>query len=94
MRPLEIFVFLQLLDFATTVIGFRFGAYEASPFIRLLMHAGPITGLVLSKAGAFAIAGACLWSGRARVVGWINYWYAALVLWNLRIILISMSGVR
>jgi hypothetical protein len=93
MRALQIFALLQLLDLATTVIGFRVGAYEGSPFIRMLMHAGPVTGVVLSKAVAFAIAGVCMWCGRARVVKWINYWYAALVIWNLRIIMISMPPV-
>lgn len=75
------------------MIGFRVGACEGSPFIRMLMHAGPVTGVVLSKAIAFGIAGVCLWSGRMRVVGWINYWYAALVIWNVRIIMSSMPPV-
>ncbi|MGE5646231.1 MAG: DUF5658 family protein [Acidobacteriota bacterium] len=92
MRAFEIFAYLQLLDFATTLVGFRFGAQEASPFIRLLMQAGPVAGLVASKLGAFAIAGACMWSGRARVIEWINYWYAALVIWNLRIILSALTA--
>lgn len=87
MTPFEIFAYLQLLDFATTLLGFRFGAQEASPFVRLLMHLGPVTGLIASKFCAFAIAAACLWLRRQRVIGWINYFYAALIIWNLRIIL-------
>jgi len=37
----QIFVYLQLLDLLTTLLGFRVGAAEASPFVRLLMHVAP-----------------------------------------------------
>ena len=30
----QVFVYLQLLDLLTTLVGFRMGAAEASPFIR------------------------------------------------------------
>jgi hypothetical protein len=83
------FVSLQVLDLLTTLLGMRFGAQEASPFVRWLMQIGPVEGLVVAKAGAFALAGICLWARRQRVILWINYWYAALILWNLRIILVA-----
>jgi hypothetical protein len=44
MGAYQIFVYLQLLDLLTTLLGFRLGAAEASPFIRLMMHVGPATG--------------------------------------------------
>ncbi len=71
----------------TTLVGFHVGAWEASPFIRLLLHSGPLTGLILSKFVALGLAGLCLRTGRRRVIRWINYWYAGLVVWNLGIIL-------
>ena len=40
----QIFIYLQLLDLLTTLVGFKLGAREASPFIRMLMHAGPAAG--------------------------------------------------
>lgn len=86
MLSIQIFIYLQLLDFLTTVLGFRVGAGEASPFIRGLMQVGPVTGIAISKIVAVAIAGACIWLNRIRLIGWINYWYAALVLWNLAIL--------
>jgi hypothetical protein len=88
---IQIFVYLQLLDFITTLVGFRVGAGEASPFIAKLIHiSSPVRGVTASKLLAIAIGGLCLYSGRARLLGWINYWYAGLVAWNLVIILIAI----
>jgi Domain of unknown function (DUF5658) len=82
----QIFVYLQLLDFITTVLGIRMGAAEASPFIRLLFHFGPSVGVGLSKLLALALGAVCVWLKRDRILNWINYWYAALVVWNLCVI--------
>jgi len=87
MPALEVFAYLQLLDFWTTVLGFKMGAQELSPFIRWLMQFGPVTGLVVSKLTAFALAGLCLWFRRERVIHWANYWYAGLIFWNLGVML-------
>lgn len=84
---IEVFLYLQLLDFLTTVLGFRFGAEEISPFIRQLMRMGPVVGVAMSKVVAVAIAGVCMWTRRGRVIGWINYFYAALVVWNVSMLL-------
>ena len=86
MVHLEVFIYLQLLDFLTTLLGLRLGASEASPFIRMLMQLGPAEGLALSKAVALSLGGLCIWLNRQHLIRWINYWYAALVAWNLVII--------
>jgi len=86
MVHLELFVYLQVLDVLTTWIGLRLGLTEASPFIRHLMQFGPAAGLALSKLVAFSLAGLCVWLNRRHVVRWINYWYAALVVWNMALI--------
>ena len=93
MAAYEIFIYLQLLDLLTTLVGFRLGASEASPFIRLLMHAGPVTGVVLSKVLALAFGGICVYLRRNRLLRWSVYWYSALVVWNLMVIL-STPGLR
>jgi Domain of unknown function (DUF5658) len=88
MPAIHIFVYLQLLDFLTTLVGFRFGASEVSPFIAKLIHAtSPAVGVAASKVVGLGIGGLCVAMNRARLVGWINYWYAALVVWNLSVIL-------
>lgn len=83
---LQLFFYLQLLDVLTTLAGFRLGFSEASPFIHLLMRFGVLEGLLGSKMVAIAIGAFCVWRRRYRVIGIINYWYAALVIWNLALI--------
>ena len=84
---IEVFIYLQVLDFITTLIGLRLGLGEASPFIRWLMHVGPAAGLALSKLVAFILGGVCIWLKRRHLLRWINYWYAGLVVWNMSLIL-------
>ena len=83
---LQVFMYLQLLDVLTTWVGLRFGLSEASPFVRLLMEVGPLAGLLGSKLVAVALAGYCVWRGRFTVIRWINYWFAALAVWNLTLL--------
>jgi hypothetical protein len=86
------FLYLQVLDFLTTLVGFKFGAHEASPFIAKLMQAStPALGLAVSKVVGLGIGALCVVTQRIRLVGWVNYWYAGLVVWNLGIILAAGS---
>ena len=87
MAVIYIFVYLQILDLLTTLVGFRLGAAEASPFIRILMHFGPAAGVVLSKLFALGLAGVCLYLKKDHVVRWITYWYGVLIVWNLTVML-------
>ncbi len=82
-----IFVYLQLLDLLTTFVGFKLGAAEASPFIRALMHVAPGFGVAASKFLALALGGFCVATGKNHILRWVSYWYAALVVWNLMIML-------
>ena len=84
-------VYLQVLDLLTTLVGFRVGAAEGSPFIRTLMHVGPTFGVVASKLIALALGGFCVYTNRRRPIRWINYWSASLVVWNLIIILAALG---
>jgi hypothetical protein len=92
MLPVQIFACLQLLDFITTLAGFRAGAAEASPFIAKLMHiSSPVLGVAASKILALAFGGICVFTNRARLIGWINWWFAGLIVWNLLIILVEVK---
>jgi len=91
MNVVAIFIYLQLLDVLTTLLGFRLGAGEVSPFIRMLMHAGPATGVILSKLVALGLGGVCVHLKRLHVVRWATYWYGALIVWNLMVALAAQN---
>jgi Domain of unknown function (DUF5658) len=96
MPAIQIFVYLQLLDFLTTAAGFKEGAYEVSPFIAQLIHSSsPLLGLAASKVIGLVIGGLCIAINRVRLIAVINYWYAGLVVWNLCVILVAQhNGTR
>jgi hypothetical protein len=89
----QIFIYLQLLDLLTTLVGFRLGASEASPFIRMLMHAGPATGVFVSKLVALGLGALCVYLKKPHLIRWASYWYGGLVVWNLMIILSAQGRV-
>jgi hypothetical protein len=84
---IEVFLYLQLLDILSTLVGLSLGSAEASPFVRVLVELGPVKGLIVSKIFAATLAGLCLLLNRRVLIRYINYWYAALVVWNLVTIL-------
>jgi hypothetical protein len=87
MAVAQIFIYLQLLDLLTTLVGFKMGAGEASPFIRMLMQAGPATGVTVSKLIALGLGAVCVYLQKQHLIRWATYWYGALVVWNLMVIL-------
>ena len=84
---LTVFVVLQVLDILTTLIGLNVGAQEASIFVGRLMNAGPVAGLLISKILGVALVAMALKFRRTRVIVFLNYWFAAVVSWNLLLIL-------
>jgi hypothetical protein len=86
---LIIFVYLQLLDFLTTVVAMKIGFVESSPFIRWLMTSNYTIGLAESKILALGLAALCIVIDKAFLVRWINRWYALLVVWNLGLMWIA-----
>jgi hypothetical protein len=86
-RPsLTVFVFLQILDVLTTLIGLRLGAGEASAFVGSLMHLGLIPGLMISKILAVLLVLIALRRKKPQIVVMANIWFAGLVTWNLLLI--------
>jgi hypothetical protein len=79
----QVFLYLQVLDLLTTLVGLKLGISEASPFIRSLLHFGPSFAVAASKIVAVGLAGICVGLNRSYLVRWINYWFAGLVIWNL-----------
>jgi len=90
MTLLITFLVLQYLDFGTTLLGFRFGASEASPVLAHLFHGiGPVTGLALDKFFAVGLFGIAL-TRKSWLVKWSIRWYRGLVMWNMACIMYAM----
>jgi hypothetical protein len=89
----QVFIYLQLLDLLTTLVGFKLGAKEASPFIRILMHAGPAAGVMASKILSLGLGGLCLYYKKTHLIRWISYWYGGLIVWNLMVLLASPAPI-
>ena len=86
---LTVFVTLQSLDILTTLIGLRVGASEGSIFISRLMRLGPVAALLISKIFAVFLVTMALRLKRPRVVVFLNYWFMAIVAWNLYTIVVT-----
>lgn len=91
---LTVFVALQTLDILTTMIGLRLGASESSFFLARIMQVGPVAGLLISKLFAVFLVAAALRMQRPRIVVFINYWFTAVVTWNLVILVTQAHGLR
>ena len=86
---LSTFVALQMLDILTTLMGLAVGAQEASFFVAHLMKIGPVAALLIAKIMAVLLVSVALRFKRPRVVVFLNYWFSAVVTWNLATILLT-----
>jgi len=85
-------VYLQILDLLTTTLFLTRGMLEANPVIRFfLKHLGP-AGLFLAKSLPIIIIVLIYligkkykprWLNPIRILTKVNYFYAAVVLWNI-----------
>ena len=85
------FSYLQVLDILSTMAFLMQGVQEANPVVRLAMRLGdsPLTGLVLMKAFAIGLAIYCLRRARHRLLARVNIFFAALVAWNLVVVVFA-----
>jgi hypothetical protein len=88
----RIFLYLQILDILTTLVGLKLGVSEASPFVKYLMYFGPSAGLAGSKLLGVALASIAIVLQKPHLLRWINYWYATLIVWNLFALVTAIKG--
>jgi len=93
MAVTQVFIYLQLLGLLTTLVGFKLGAKEASPFIRMLMYAGPAAGVLVSKVLSLGLGALCIYYKRNHLIRWVSYWYGGLVVWNLMVLLAAPTPI-
>jgi len=91
---LAIFIALQALDILTTLLGLEMGAEESSAFLGKLMSVGPVAALLIAKIIAVLLVTIAMKVKRPRIVVFLNFWFAAIVSWNLAIILMTQWAAR
>ena len=95
MNVLLQFSYLQLLDFLTTVAVLVHGGKEANPLVRFVLAAGPqpLVGLAVLKIASFALALYCVRGARLRLLSRVNLFFAALVAWNICVLIITAPRI-
>jgi hypothetical protein len=78
----------------TTLLGMQMGAQEASLFLGNLMKVGPVAALLIAKIMAVALVAVAMKYKKPRLVVFLNYWFAAVVTWNLGTILTAELAAR
>ena len=84
--PLIIFLLLQLLDIATTLIAIALGGKEQNPLVGHLMTLGTLKGLIVSKMLVIILALAASWVGMHKGIRIANFVFCAVVAWNFTIV--------
>jgi hypothetical protein len=89
------YVYLQVLDFLTTIAFLLSGVEEGNPLVRFSMQAAgnPLGGLLAVKLLALMLGIYCCWSRRRRALACANGFFALLVVWNLAALIVAASGV-
>lgn len=91
MPSVGLFLALQVLDVLTTIVGLQHGAREGSNFIGHLLQTGPLSGLIISKILAAGLAAVAVFLNRKRMLVFLNFWFAAIVAWNILAICLQFA---
>jgi hypothetical protein len=93
MTPFRVFLALQLLDVATTLVVLKLGGAEQNPLIREFLDFGPALGLTLSKALVLGLAGLVVSRGKLKIIRLANAAFGFVVIWNVVIICRLLAAV-
>src|SRR5688500_10868263 len=85
------FLFLQLMDFLTTLAFLSQGGEEMNPLVAALIRIHPFFGPLAAQTVALALGAYCMFAGRERLLRRANVLYAVLVVWNVVAIIASGS---
>lgn len=83
MNLLSIFIYLQILDFLTTILFLKMGLGEANWLVVLLARWSPWLGVMLAKLGTIILALVAVRYHKVRVMRLANLGYGGVVVWNL-----------
>jgi hypothetical protein len=90
---IALFSYLQALDLLTTMVFLAAGVREANPIVNFALRSAdsPLQALLVVKALAFLIAFYCWRAGRHSLLVRVNWFFAAIVAWNILALLMSVA---
>jgi len=92
MASLSLFIYLQVLDFLTTILFLRLGLGEASWVVAALIRWSPIVGVMIAKIGTVVLALVALHYHKDRLMRLVNLLYGCVVVWNLCCMILAKQG--
>ena len=93
MKPFGVFLALQFLDVATTLVVLKMGGAEQNPLIQKFLKFGPIMGLTVSKVLVLGLAGLLVSRGKLKIIRLANAAFGFVVVWNVVIICRLLAAV-
>ncbi len=87
------YAYLQALDVLSTLAFMTAGVEEANPLVRVAISflGSPLAGLVIVKVGALVLGLLCWRQGRIKLLRKVNFYFSALVVWNLCCLIIGLA---
>ena len=83
MGALSLFIYLQVLDFLTTILFLKLGLQEAGWVVGAMMRWSPVLGVMLAKTLTIALATLAVRYHKDRLIPVANLGYSGVVAWNL-----------
>jgi|GEM_PF-789310 hypothetical protein len=83
MGALSLFIYLQILDFLTTILFLKMGLFEASWVVAALIRWSPILGVLAAKLGTVTLGFIAVRYHKDRVMRLANLGYCGVIAWNL-----------
>lgn len=83
MGPLALFIYLQVLDFLTTMLFLRMGLHETGWVVSVLIRWSPLLGVMAAKVAAIAVGLIAVRLHKDRLMRLANLGYGGVVAWNL-----------
>ena len=90
------YLYLQVLDFMTTVAFLMLRVHEGNPLVRAALHyaPNPLGGLLAIKILAVALGYYSWKGGRERLLSGINILFAVVVAWNLAALIVGSLHLK
>ncbi len=92
MGAIWLFIYLQVLDFLTTILFLKMGLGEASWVVAALIRWSPMLGIVAAKLGTISLALVALRYQKHRLMHLVNLGYGGVVMWNLVCMILAKTG--